>query len=365
VVAIAEGESHSLALRGDGSVVGWGDNLFGQTSVPPSVTNAMAIAAGVFHSLALLADGTVAVWGSSAATNVPTAATNVVALAGGYDFSLVLRADGSLVAWGNSIPEQGSITNLTNAVAISAGAFHALALLADGTTVAWGNNFFGQTNLPVFSANVQAIASSGDNNLAVLADNSIAAWGDDYYGQTNPPPLANGVFGLALGQSHTVLLPTNASPRLTVTADQPVSLAAGLPPGVRTACQWTFNETNLPDATRPLLSFAHVQPTDAGVYRAGFTTPAGVLQSLPITLDVRPPTIQFNNAQTGFLPNSSDFRLQLVNASGQGEIVIYTSTNLTDWMPIFTNPPVTGTLEYIHSIAPVAAQRFYQAVEQP
>jgi alpha-tubulin suppressor-like RCC1 family protein len=34
VVAMAGGEAHSLALKGDGAVVGWGHNGFGQTNIP-------------------------------------------------------------------------------------------------------------------------------------------------------------------------------------------------------------------------------------------------------------------------------------------------------------------------------------------
>ena len=34
VIGIAAGTYHSLALKGDGTVVAWGYNLYGQTSVP-------------------------------------------------------------------------------------------------------------------------------------------------------------------------------------------------------------------------------------------------------------------------------------------------------------------------------------------
>ena len=54
VVAIAAGGYHSLALKSDGTVVGWGDNGYGQTTVPAGLSNVAAIAAGGYHSLALL-----------------------------------------------------------------------------------------------------------------------------------------------------------------------------------------------------------------------------------------------------------------------------------------------------------------------
>ncbi|MBI3852983.1 MAG: hypothetical protein HY298_22245 [Verrucomicrobia bacterium] len=61
IVAIAAGGAsganygHNLALKSDGKVVGWGDNVFGQTNVPAGLSNVVAIAAGGNHSLAITA----------------------------------------------------------------------------------------------------------------------------------------------------------------------------------------------------------------------------------------------------------------------------------------------------------------------
>src|SRR5208337_520777 len=41
------------ALKADGTVVTWGDNTAGQSSVPVGLTNVVAISAGYLHSLAL------------------------------------------------------------------------------------------------------------------------------------------------------------------------------------------------------------------------------------------------------------------------------------------------------------------------
>src|SRR5713101_6561499 len=63
--AIAAGAGHSLALKSDGTVVAWGDNFNGQSTVPANLTGVIAIAAGGNHSLAVKSDGTVAAWGAN------------------------------------------------------------------------------------------------------------------------------------------------------------------------------------------------------------------------------------------------------------------------------------------------------------
>src|SRR5260221_4933466 len=47
------------------NVVAWGSDAFGQIDVPLSATNAVSVACGYTHSLALRADGTVMGWGSN------------------------------------------------------------------------------------------------------------------------------------------------------------------------------------------------------------------------------------------------------------------------------------------------------------
>ena len=88
MVAIAGGGYFSLALENNGTVVGWGDNRYGQGTAPAGLSNVVAIAAGYDHSLALTGNGMVTAWGddSYGETDVPRGLTNVVAIAAGKLF---------------------------------------------------------------------------------------------------------------------------------------------------------------------------------------------------------------------------------------------------------------------------------------
>lgn len=193
-VAVAAGGNHGMALRTDGTILGWGNNTGGQINIPTEATNIISIAAGGDHSMALRVDGRVFAWGKniysadSGQTNVPPDVTNAVAIAVGAFHDLALRADGTVVAWGSNSDGRTNVpVSATNVVAIAAGNYHSLALKADGTVVFWGRTNY-QT-IPGTATNLVAIATGGGANLGLRADGSFVNWGDlyFYYGATNIP----------------------------------------------------------------------------------------------------------------------------------------------------------------------------------
>ncbi len=141
--AVAAGGSHTVALRGDGTVVAWGSGAAGRTAVPAGLGGVVAIDADASHSLALKSDGTVVAWGDNGdgQTTVPPGLGGVVAIAAGGAHSLALRNDGTVVAWGaNGDGETSVPPGLAGVVAIAAGSSHSVALKGDGTVAAWGND---------------------------------------------------------------------------------------------------------------------------------------------------------------------------------------------------------------------------------
>ena len=112
VVAVSAGYGHSLALRRDGTVIGWGNNWLGGATGTPTVafphhttgavmvagqvlSNVVAISAGNDFSLGLKRDGTVVAWGhpNGMYIDVPAGLSNVVSIAAGYDFCLAITTN--------------------------------------------------------------------------------------------------------------------------------------------------------------------------------------------------------------------------------------------------------------------------------
>ncbi len=232
-LALAAGGYHSLALRHDGTVVGWGYNDYGQTTVPGGLTNVTALAAGTFHSLALRSDGTVVAWGDNAhgQTTIPAGLSNVVAIVGAGFHSLALRSDGTVVGWGdNSLGQTTIPAGLGNVVGLAAGDLHSLALQRDGTVVGWGDNRFGQTTIPAgLSHGAAAIAAAGLHSLALRNDGTVMGWGDYDSGRRTTPVGLGGVVAIADGDSHSLALRSDG--RVVAWGDIGLDQAS-IPPGL-------------------------------------------------------------------------------------------------------------------------------------
>lgn len=245
-VAAAGGEEFTLVLKQDGTLVGFGDNFFGQlgdatnngnpvANPAPLVTGVLSdvvdIATGSHHSLALKADGTVWSFGRNTSgqlglsTNAglntanPTPAqvpglTGIVDVEAGANHSVVLRSDGTVWTFGenqrgqlgnttgngttdeNNTPTQ--VAGLSGIVDIAAAAQHTLVLRNDGTVWGFGLNTFGQLGTTDNNGNananpaplqatglsgVAAIDTGSTGTLALAQDGNLWAFGVNSLGQ--------------------------------------------------------------------------------------------------------------------------------------------------------------------------------------
>lgn len=243
VIAIAAGYSHSLALKSDSTVQGWGNNSYGQlgnrnsaygwrSPLPVPVlglSNVVAIAAGDYHSLALKSDGTVWAWGanwwgqlgdhSQVYSDTPLQVgglSGVSQIAAGNNCSFAMTRDHRIWSWGSSEYGQLGVGRLgysllpvqvpgliggTNMGARAAGNAHLLAVLPNDTVRAWGRNDYGQlgdgttvaTNRPVSVAllsNIDKVSAGRQFSMALGNDRRVWGWGDNYDGQIGPDVYA-------------------------------------------------------------------------------------------------------------------------------------------------------------------------------
>ena len=412
VLAVAAGYYHDLALKADGTVVGWGQNGAGQTDVPPGLSNVTAIAAGAGHSLALRSDGAVIAWGST--TRVPGDLTNVVAIDAGANNSLALKSDGTVVAWGESfngpsisppglsnvvaisagaghdlaLLDSGLVvdwndstgglnatpSDLTNAVAISAAQLSALALRADGTAVGWGTaiDFGGSLNVPADLTNAVGICLKWDHSLAMAADGTmVAAWGTNWAGESSVPARLPNVVAIAGGYYHSIALLRDGAPNLTVQPwDRVVPqgssaiLSAKAVSRDDMSYQWQVNGQDIAGATNDLLEIRDVQPLHAGTYTLSASNAVGFAVSRHAKLTVFT-TAPFESPILQVLPvHDGVFRLRVVGSPGR-RYMLEISTTAETWSPIRTNIPTVMPFEIAEPIQPGPAHRWYRVRVTP
>jgi alpha-tubulin suppressor-like RCC1 family protein len=190
VARIAAGRNHSLAICSDGTVVGWGRNTAGQLgngetlhsnlvpiAVDPSGVLAgrqvVALAGGESFTLALCSDGTLASWGNNNSGQL------------GNESELSTTVPG--------LVDQGGVLAGRTVVEIAVGSSHSLARCEDGLIAAWGYNSYGQLGDGTTSGRTRPTAVDGTGilagrmprnlgagsmfSLSLTRDGTLAAWG--------------------------------------------------------------------------------------------------------------------------------------------------------------------------------------------
>jgi len=217
---ISAGYHHTVAIKTDGSLWAWGNNLYGQ------------LGDGTTDDRFLVQIGNANTWASICASN---------------RFTVAIKTDGSLWAWGTNnnygqifnigySPVQIDTSKSTNWARISAGAEHAMAIKKDGSLWAWGYNGYGQlgdgtsgTTAQRYSpvqigtaTNWASISANEYHSLAIKTDGSLWAWGSNMYGElgdgtdtTRKSPIQIGTStnwaSISAGEQHTIAIKTDGT----------------------------------------------------------------------------------------------------------------------------------------------------------
>jgi alpha-tubulin suppressor-like RCC1 family protein len=248
VVSIAASGGHSLAVKSDGTLWGWGSNFLGMLDGGTPGTHRTPVRLHGFeqvvsvstgsHSLVLKSDGTVWAWGENMKGELGDGTTDaqktpvqvvglggVAAVATRKGSSLALKSDGTVWVWGNDSLRPTPVSGLEDVVAIATGTHHTLALKPDGTLWGWGSHSMLATGMKTYHptpvptsqlGEVKAMAVGAVHSAALKPDGTVWAWGSNTSGQlgdgtatarATPGQVAglNGGVGLAAGLEHTVV----------------------------------------------------------------------------------------------------------------------------------------------------------------
>jgi hypothetical protein len=158
VVAVAAGQDHILALLRGGTIRAFGCDFFGETDVPPDLTNAVAVSAGQYSSLALTSDGRVVAWGDN--TNPPASLVTATSISAGNGLLGLDLFNLALANAPQSMPFINFVAPLSQTVQVGSQAFFSVSASgAPPLSYQWyfgTNALVGATNQHLALNNVQA-----------------------------------------------------------------------------------------------------------------------------------------------------------------------------------------------------------------
>jgi alpha-tubulin suppressor-like RCC1 family protein len=200
VVLAAGGGYHTLLLRRNGTLQGFGDFNGGPvvSGSQAGLSSVVKLGSGLFYAAALTSDGRAHMWGwinnapPVLSKSIRTVQHNVAQLSSGNNHALMLLGDSRVVAMGQDV--KGStlvpVEVQGNAVAVAAGMYHSLVLQRSGRVVSFGR--LDDSTVPAAArSNVRLISAGDQFSVAVLSNNSVVVWGED--DPVNTCSLASGI----------------------------------------------------------------------------------------------------------------------------------------------------------------------------
>jgi hypothetical protein len=124
---------------------------------------------------------------------------------------------------------------------------------------------------------------------------------------------------------------------------------------------WYLNGSSLAGAQSNTINFASVSVTNTGSYQVVITNNSGAVTSSVALVSITNQPVSFLTGGSALKLSGGKFILQLTNLTGQGQVVVSASTNLLQWVPLFTNPSGFGTLMFTDTAAGTFPHRYYRA----
>ncbi len=224
---LAAGAVHTVAIKSDGTLWAWGFNFVdslgvgevaGDIQTTPMQVGSdntwQSVSAGQSHTAALKSDGTLWAWGGfafgqtdlilgiSPSTPMQVGSDTWQSVSAGDLHTAAIHSNGTLWTWGmNSYGElgEGEVTDNIQKMpmqvgsdtwqSVSAGSHHTAAILSNGTLWAWGTNSYGElgvgevtgdiqsTPMQVGSDTWQSVSAGPLKTAAIKSNGTLWAWG--------------------------------------------------------------------------------------------------------------------------------------------------------------------------------------------
>ncbi|MFN6087171.1 MAG: T9SS type A sorting domain-containing protein [Cyclobacteriaceae bacterium] len=218
--SVAAGFYHSVGIKQEGTLWGWGRNNHGQlgdgttadktSPVKIGTDSWLNIQARAFHTMGIKQDRTLWAWGKNEtgqlgdgttadkASPVKIGTDTWLSIAAGPLHTLAIKQDGTLWAWGYNLFGQlgdGTTASKTSPVkigndtwlSIATGSYHSLGIKQDGTLWAWGlgdgTNDNKTSPVKIGTDTWRSVTADGNHSLGVKQDGTLWAWGRNNFGQ--------------------------------------------------------------------------------------------------------------------------------------------------------------------------------------
>ena len=261
VVAVSAGESHTMAIRADGSLWVWGEHWWlieldngttiENTSIPVQIMeNVVAVSTGETHTMAIRTDGSLWAWGSNRSGQIGDGTVTRTTQEWSEDFQHWITV------YSEDNNRYSPVQIMENVIAVSVGEAHTMAITSDGTLWGWGDNRSGQIGdgtrtvitrewnednrrwvstvtedndrySPVrIMEDVIAVSAGARDTMAITSDGILWGWGDvwawgyddsvdlvesdgDYI--TKPAKIMEDVVAVSAGGWHTMAITSDGT----------------------------------------------------------------------------------------------------------------------------------------------------------
>ena len=253
--AVSAGGAHTCALQ-NLSIDCWGNNDHGQTQQPVGAFR--AVSAGPDHSCGLLVGGSIKCWGNNSHGQIDVPSGRFSDVSAGENVSCAVRTDATITCWGGAADWSGLSAEAFTTVA--AGGSNSCALGTDQTITCrlnGGRPLFPGTQPEQPPGTFNALSVNADHGCGLTTANTITCWGWNAHRRTEAPPGT--YISVSAGYEHSC----------AVRADGTIT------------CWGRFAEEQQPDTSRPdraISSTPQFSAVSAGVWHSCGLRTNGTIQ---------------------------------------------------------------------------------------